>query len=171
MKRLILIAVVASGCVTAEETVALRRELGILKTRVTRAEKEAESLAGKLAQHAVAIRAQGRKLDQLASRPLPQTKIVFMPAPKKKPPVAPDPPKGEEKKKVGLKLKYDKFAEYVQRALKAAGYDPGPIDGRNGRKTTAALKEFQRAYGLAPTGMADTKTWKELKKFLSRPPA
>ena len=167
MKRLILIALVASGCVTAEETLALRREVGILKTRVARAEKEAESLSGKLVQHAIAIRAQGRSLDRLASRPLPQPKIVYMPPPEK-PPVAPDSPKGDEEKRIRVKLKYDKFTADVQRALGAAGLDPGPIDGRNGRKTTAAIKEFQKAHGLAPTGMADGKTWDELQKFRSR---
>jgi len=172
MKKLLLMAVGVTGCLaTTEEVVTLKRELGILKTRVTRAEKEAESLSGKMAQHAMAIRAQGRKLDVLASRPPPQPKIVYVPVPEKSPPVVPDSPKGDEEKKVVLKLRYDKFTEHVQRALKAAGYEPGAIDGKNGRKTTLALKEFQKAHGLVATGMADRKTWAELKKFLPRPPA
>ncbi len=36
----------------------------------------------------------------------------------------------------------------VQRALKSAGYDPGPIDGKAGKKTMDALNEYQRAKGL-----------------------
>ncbi len=173
MKRLILFTVAASGCMaTSEEVVALKRELGVLKTRVARAEKENETFSAKLAQYAMAIRAQGTKLDRLASRPLPQPKIVYMQAPEKKePPVAHDSPKGDEEKKMVIKLKRDDFTEDVQEALKAAGYDHGPVDGRNGRRTTLALKEFQKAHGLSPTGMADPKTWRELKKFLRRPSA
>lgn len=37
----------------------------------------------------------------------------------------------------------------IQRRLKALGYDPGPLDGVMGRKTTAAIAAFQEAEGLA----------------------
>lgn len=40
----------------------------------------------------------------------------------------------------------------VQKALKAKGYDPGPIDGAWGSKTKRALMEFQRDNGLEPNG-------------------
>ena len=36
----------------------------------------------------------------------------------------------------------------IQMLLIGAGYDPGPIDGVRGQRTTAALKEFQRKTGL-----------------------
>lgn len=36
----------------------------------------------------------------------------------------------------------------IQQALKDAGFDPGPIDGDPGRKTIAAVTEFQKARGL-----------------------
>lgn len=39
-----------------------------------------------------------------------------------------------------------------QQALKNAGFDPGPIDGRKGPRTIAAIKAFQRARGLAVDG-------------------
>ena len=42
----------------------------------------------------------------------------------------------------------------VQRALKRAGYDPGPLDGDYGPKTAAAVAAFQLAKGLAPDGEA-----------------
>ncbi|HZY30669.1 MAG TPA: peptidoglycan-binding domain-containing protein, partial [Candidatus Methylomirabilis sp.] len=32
----------------------------------------------------------------------------------------------------------------AQEAMKAKGFDPGPIDGIMGPKTTSALKDFQK---------------------------
>jgi len=40
------------------------------------------------------------------------------------------------------------LVQRVQRALKAQGFDPGPIDGVIGRRTVAALNRFQQARGL-----------------------
>ena len=50
----------------------------------------------------------------------------------------------------------------VQEALKAKGNDPGPIDGRMGPKTRAALKAFQEANGLKGTGQLDNQTAEKL---------
>ncbi len=41
----------------------------------------------------------------------------------------------------------------VQRALKDAGYDPGPIDGNLGRQTLRAIDAFQRKNGMARGGL------------------
>ncbi len=41
----------------------------------------------------------------------------------------------------------------IQRALKTAGYDPGPIDGRIGRQTLAAIDSYQTKKGLARGGL------------------
>jgi hypothetical protein len=41
----------------------------------------------------------------------------------------------------------------IQRALKAAGHDPGAIDGVVGRETLAAVKSFQTQKGLATGGL------------------
>jgi len=43
----------------------------------------------------------------------------------------------------------------VQRSLKRAGYDPGPVDGRLGPATRAAIRHFQRDNGLPETGEVD----------------
>jgi Putative peptidoglycan binding domain len=41
----------------------------------------------------------------------------------------------------------------MQRALRGAGYDPGPINGRIGPKTLGAVETFQRTKGLAQGGI------------------
>ncbi len=43
----------------------------------------------------------------------------------------------------------------IQRALKARGYDPGPIDGRWGSRSAAALKRFERDHHLPGDGKLD----------------
>lgn len=51
----------------------------------------------------------------------------------------------------------------VQKALSRAGFDPGPIDGRLGRKTKAAIKAFQRRHNLTADGVVGEKTWAALR--------
>jgi peptidoglycan hydrolase-like protein with peptidoglycan-binding domain len=50
----------------------------------------------------------------------------------------------------------------TQEALKQQGYDPGPVDGILGAKTSAALRAFQKIQGLAETGRLDSGTRKRL---------
>ena len=52
--------------------------------------------------------------------------------------------------------------ERVQKALKANGHDPGPIDGVDGPRTAAALKAYQKAQGLEATGRLDDATLAKL---------
>jgi len=42
----------------------------------------------------------------------------------------------------------------IQRRLKRLGYDPGPVDGRFGRRTQAAIGWFQLKHGMPVTGVA-----------------
>ncbi len=51
----------------------------------------------------------------------------------------------------------------IQKALKAAGYDPGPLDGIDGPRTHAALTAFQQAKGLSTAGPDWGKTEAALK--------
>lgn len=53
----------------------------------------------------------------------------------------------------------------VQRALLRAGLDPGPIDGKPGKKTRAAVKAFQRKHGLTADGVVGEKTWLALRAY------
>lgn len=41
---------------------------------------------------------------------------------------------------------------FAQQQLKAKGYDPGPADGKLGRRTVTAIKDFQSDRGLTPDG-------------------
>jgi peptidoglycan hydrolase-like protein with peptidoglycan-binding domain len=50
----------------------------------------------------------------------------------------------------------------AQRQLKALGFNPGTIDGNFGPQTQAAVREYQRAYRLPPTGTLDDTTVRSL---------
>lgn len=57
-----------------------------------------------------------------------------------------------------------KMVREVQQTLTTLGYDPGPVDGLFGKKTSAAIKAFQRKKGLEPDGQATTKLLEALKR-------
>lgn len=59
---------------------------------------------------------------------------------------------------VALKQSPDLDLRAAQAALTFLGFDPGPVDGLPGRKTAAAIADFQRARGLAATGILDDAT-------------
>ena len=46
----------------------------------------------------------------------------------------------------------------VQQSLNQKGYDAGAVDGRWGSNTESAVRQFQEANGLAPTGSLDPQT-------------
>ncbi|MDE5095982.1 MAG: peptidoglycan-binding protein [Trichodesmium sp. St11_bin5] len=48
----------------------------------------------------------------------------------------------------------------LQIGLGTMGFNPGPIDGIFGSKTTGAVKEFQKSKGIKADGIVDQKTWK-----------
>ena len=62
--------------------------------------------------------------------------------------------------------KTDKLADKADRAtvrthqqsLKDKGYDPGPIDGIHGPRTSAAVREYQKKEGLTVSGRFDDDT-------------
>jgi peptidoglycan hydrolase-like protein with peptidoglycan-binding domain len=51
---------------------------------------------------------------------------------------------------------------HAQERLKAAGFDPGPVDGMLDARTQAALRQYQHQQGLPVTGALDTATQKAL---------
>ncbi len=50
----------------------------------------------------------------------------------------------------------------IQEALKDKGFDPGPIDGKMGRKTREALRSFQQSKNIKVTGRLDSETAQQL---------
>jgi len=56
----------------------------------------------------------------------------------------------------------------AQEALKTQGFDPGPVDGRMGPRTRAAISEYQRRENLPVTGMLDPATMAKLNVRSSR---
>lgn len=66
----------------------------------------------------------------------------------------------------GLVDKGEVNIEKIQTALQNAGVDPGKIDGRMGKKTLEALKEFQKANALTPDGKMGFKTLSKIVSYL-----
>jgi len=161
-----------SGCATMyvprEEVERMKLEVEMLRKSVARLteqnrklEKERDQLyeelknVSKMFQKALQeerreredLKAKIEKLQKL----LQEAKAKKTTAPK---PVKRIYPKGSEKVRL------------VQEALKKAGYDPGPIDGKFGPLTSRALREFQKDVGLPVTGKIDEKTWELLKEYV-----
>ena len=52
--------------------------------------------------------------------------------------------------------------QVAEEHLRAFGYDPGPVDGIFTAQTQAAVRAFQRRYGLTVSGLLDRQTRREL---------
>jgi peptidoglycan hydrolase-like protein with peptidoglycan-binding domain len=56
----------------------------------------------------------------------------------------------------------------MQRLLTANGYRPGPVDGRIGAETTAAIRAFEQDQGLVPRGRVSAEVLTRLQKGAAR---
>ena len=56
----------------------------------------------------------------------------------------------------------------IQTALKNAGYYDGVVDGKMGKKTRKAVREFQKANNLHSDGRVGKNTWEVLKVYLEK---
>ena len=54
----------------------------------------------------------------------------------------------------------------IQMALSSAGFDPGKIDGKMGKRTREAVRAFQTANDLKVDGKVGKETWGLLQMFL-----
>ena len=57
--------------------------------------------------------------------------------------------------------------ELLQLALTRAGFSPGVTDGIFGNRTLAAVRSFQKAYGLASDGIVGSRTLAALRPYLA----
>ena len=71
---------------------------------------------------------------------------------------------GSEEQLIGLVSRHNSRVEEIQQILKDADFDPGPVDGMMGVQTRGAIREFQKASQLRPTGKIDSATWSALNK-------
>lgn len=105
--------------------------------------------------------------------PLAEAKLVKAPT---KPPAASKPPATAPKYTLKRVLRYNPNflmrgddVEELQRALKAAGFNPGIIDGILGKRTWQAVIAFQRKHKLIPDGIVGEKTASALGwKFIAK---
>jgi outer membrane murein-binding lipoprotein Lpp len=67
---------------------------------------------------------------------------------------------GEVNQRIDVKI--------IQAALKNAGYFQYTVDGKMGKKTRSAIKEFQKANNLHPDGRVGKNTWTALKEYLEK---
>jgi peptidoglycan hydrolase-like protein with peptidoglycan-binding domain len=56
----------------------------------------------------------------------------------------------------------------IQRGLKRRGYDPGPIDGFMGLRTSRAIRAFQADHGLYVNGMPSRTVYEMLAEEASQ---
>ena len=68
--------------------------------------------------------------------------------------------------RAGTAVRSGKQVKYLQQALIGLGYLNGAADGSYGPKTRAAVKEYQRDYGLSADGSAGSKTMTSLKNTM-----
>ncbi|HUN34371.1 MAG TPA: peptidoglycan-binding protein [Trebonia sp.] len=67
--------------------------------------------------------------------------------------------------RVGYGSRYNLAVLAAQASLRMAYRYPITIDGVFGPQTLAAVKDFQRKYGLRPTGVVGLLTWNKLVRF------
>jgi len=58
--------------------------------------------------------------------------------------------------------------EAIQQLLSDLGYDPGPVDGKPGRRTRAAIRAFQESEGLTADGKPSAALLEQLRTAFSR---
>jgi Putative peptidoglycan binding domain len=75
---------------------------------------------------------------------------------------------------VGPRPAYDRLLlvgdiQVAETHLRDFGFDPGPVDGAFTAETQAAVRAYQRRYGLPVTGLLDFPTRRELLPGLDDP--
>lgn len=74
--------------------------------------------------------------------------------------------KVETKKRIVGEVRSRPNIKHIQIALRNAGLNPGPIDGKMGRMTIEAVKAFQANHNLRADGKVGKATWRLLSEYL-----
>lgn len=88
---------------------------------------------------------------------IPSTSAVAPPAVAETIPALPE-------RKPGADILTNDEVRETQAWLKAFGFDPGPIDGYAGARTTAAVKRYQAARGTEETGQLDRTLLRQVRR-------
>lgn len=80
----------------------------------------------------------------------------------------PEKPAEEAKPEEPAPLSGEELVKKVQSLLTALGYDPGPVDGKMGKKTADAIEAFQKEAGLTPDGEVTAELLDALKAKLQQ---
>ncbi|MDI6759100.1 MAG: peptidoglycan-binding domain-containing protein [Candidatus Omnitrophota bacterium] len=73
-----------------------------------------------------------------------------------------------QKEKIICEVKSRPNIKQVQIALRNAGFDPGCLDAKMGKKTRSAIKAFQAANNLTRDGKVGKRTWLLLRNYLEQ---
>jgi hypothetical protein len=71
-----------------------------------------------------------------------------------------------QRKRVAPEVKSRPSSRQIQIALKNAGYYKGAIDGKLGKRSRKAIRQFQRDNHLKVDGKVGKRTWAALRKSL-----
>jgi len=69
-----------------------------------------------------------------------------------------------EEQFIGLVTRHNSRVEEIQQILKDADFNLGSVDGMMGAQTRGAIREFQKANQLKPTGKINPATWTALNR-------
>jgi hypothetical protein len=169
-------AFVLPGCPTSRELLDtqedMRDEIEMLRARLERLEADIARESGKIKGLSDRDENQERESGEWAGEREAPRDAAEEPAPADGEGAGRADADGEEEEKVepgplaAHGVPADDFTRNVQTALKRAGYEPGPVDGKAGAMTKRAIREFQKDSNLPETGVADRATWDLLRRYL-----
>ncbi len=141
-----------SGCVTlrSQQKETLLDQVNQLSLKVRSLEQENRSLQQENLEHQQVIGRLETDLADLEAKQEAQNKLL-----------------SEQIAKTKTESQIKLTNKNIQKALQAAGYDIGSLDGKIGSKTREAIMAFQKSNGLNTDGIVGGTTWKKLKTHLA----
>jgi len=150
----LILAIAFSGCTTTQTKTQNEQ----METRVTGLEKNLQAKDAEIVDLQYQVKDLSSKID--TSKPAEPDQVsqasTAQAGPVKLPEVS------DNSQIIRVKVSPEK----IQRTLKSAGVYTGPVDGKIGPGTKAAIIEFQKSHGLKADGVLGKKTWEELKTYL-----